>query len=160
VNAHKHFHLHPTLLAMLLQIGREYGLRMAGIRVPAQPLWTSHAAALLAPWAAIMKHRLRSAGIVCNDHIFGMAESGRMDEPRLLRILTHLPQGVSEIYLHPATQSGGCIAPSMVGYRHADELAALMSSQVRAAIATLTAADVECGGFSDLARAGWQRHAA
>ncbi len=35
VNAHKHMHLHPTVGAMLLRIGRDYGLRR--IRVPAEP---------------------------------------------------------------------------------------------------------------------------
>ena len=160
VNAHKHFHLHPTLLAMLLKVGRDYGLEQAGVRVPAQPRWSSQAALLLAPWVAVMKHRLRAAGVASNDHLFGVADSGRMTEGRLLQILAHLPQGISEIYLHPGTQSGSVIAPSMQEYRHTDELAALMSPQVRALMASLTATDVECGGFSDLARAGWRRHAA
>ncbi len=37
VNVHKHFHLHPTLLDMLLRIGREYGV--TAVRVPDEPLW-------------------------------------------------------------------------------------------------------------------------
>src|SRR3981189_1019005 len=37
VNMHKHFHLHPTLLEMLLRIGREYGV--TAVRVPDEPLW-------------------------------------------------------------------------------------------------------------------------
>ena len=37
VNVHKHFHLHPTLLQMLLRIGREYA--MPAVRVPDEPLW-------------------------------------------------------------------------------------------------------------------------
>jgi hypothetical protein len=105
---------------------------------------------LLSPWLARMRRRLRAAGIVCNDQVFGVIDSGRMCEERLLYILARLPAGVSEIYLHPATQSGSDIAPSMRGYRHRDELAALMSPQVRAALAALTALDVSCGGYSDL----------
>jgi hypothetical protein len=97
-----------------------------------------------------MKHRLRSTGIVHNDHLFGIADSGRMSEQRLLRILARLPEGVTEIYLHPATQSGDAIAASMGGYRHTDELAALLSPQVRASLASLTASQVFCGGYSDL----------
>ena len=34
-NAHKHMHLHPTVGAMMLAVGREFGLRR--IRVPAEP---------------------------------------------------------------------------------------------------------------------------
>jgi chitin disaccharide deacetylase len=39
VNAHKHFHLHPTLLRMILRVGREFG--MSAVRVPREPLWYS-----------------------------------------------------------------------------------------------------------------------
>ena len=109
VNVHKHFHLHPSLLEMLLRIGREYGV--TAVRVPDEPLWFAArsggwtacaGAALLAPWAALMKMRLRSAGIIHNDHIFGIAASGAMDEAKLLQVIGRLPQGVTEIYLHPA----------------------------------------------------------
>jgi predicted glycoside hydrolase/deacetylase ChbG (UPF0249 family) len=94
-----------------------------------------------------MKRRLRAAGIFYNDRIFGIAASGAMDEAHLLAILARLPRGVTEIYLHPATLSGHAIAPSMSEYRHADELAALLSARVRAAIGALA---VRCGGYSDL----------
>jgi chitin disaccharide deacetylase len=61
-----------------------------------------------------------------------------------------LPHGGTEIYLHPAVRSGEAIAPSMRGYRHADELAALLSERVKKAIAASGAAR---GGFRDLASA-------
>jgi hopanoid biosynthesis associated protein HpnK len=166
INAHKHFHLHPTLLAILLRIGRDYGLgapgqHSVGIRVPDEPLWTAPVSAiLLSPWLQLMKRRLRASRIPHNDHVFGVSDSGHMSEQRLLKILARLPAGVTEIYLHPATQSGSAIAASMAGYRHADELAALMSPQVRAALAAMTAGDVACGGYSDLASRSGQRHAA
>jgi len=155
VNAHKHFHLHPSLLEMLLRIGGEFG--RPGVRVPDEPLWAarhggaaltgSAAALLLAPWLRLMRRRLRSAGVRHNDRVFGIAFSGSMDEARLLRILERLPPGITEIYLHPATESGRAIAASMGMYRHADELAALLSPRVRSAVA---AAGVRSGGYRDL----------
>jgi len=153
VNVHKHFHLHPTLLGTLLRIGREYGA--LAVRVPDEPFWfaargggsAAAGAFLLKPWIALMKLRLRSAGVFHNDHIFGVAASGAMDEAKLLQVIERLPPGVTEIYLHPAAGSGA-IAPSMSRYRHADELAALLSPRVRAAIA---AAEIGRGGFSDAA---------
>lgn len=157
VNVHKHFHLHPTLLHMLLRIGREYGV--AAVRVPDEPLWfAAHDGngfavagnALLAPWIALMKRRLRSAGVLHNDRVFGIAASGAMNERTLLAVLSRLPPGITEIYLHPATVSGAAIASSMSGYRHADELAALLSPRVRAAVA---AAGIGHGGFADALRA-------
>ena len=155
VNAHKHFHLHPTLLEMLLRIGAEFGA--PAVRLPREPAWVARraggaiagpaVAGLLSPWLALMRRRLRMAGIAHNDYVFGMSDSGSMDEARLLEILGKLPEGVTEIYLHPAVESGATIAASMGGYRHADELAALLSPRVRAAVA---ASGAQTGGFRRL----------
>ena len=141
VNAHKHFHLHPTVLSLILRIGREYGLR--AVRLPAE----AGAPALLRPWLRLLALRLDRAGIAHNDQVVGIARSGRMDENALLEALQHLPMGITEIYLHPATLSGSGIAASMPDYRHADELAALLSPRVRAAVEGL---GVPRGGFADL----------
>jgi len=164
VNAHKHFHLHPTLLEMLLRLGAQFGV--PAVRLPREPSWVARraggalagpaVAGLLSPWLAIMRRRLRAARMAHNDHVFGMSDSGAMDEARLLQILGRLPDGMTEIYLHPALESGAAIADSMSGYRHADELAALLSPRVRAAIA---ASGAQTGGFRSFARA-MERHAA
>lgn len=148
VNAHKHFHLHPTLLEMLLRIGGEFSV--PAVRLPREPAWAARRAGgsiagpamagLLSPWLAIMRRRLRAARIAHNDQVFGLSDSGSMDEARLLEIIGRLPEGVTEIYLHPATESGAAIAASMRGYRHAEELAALLSPRVRAAIGASGAA--------------------
>ena len=156
VNVHKHFHLHPTLLALVLRVGRDFGL--SAVRFPKEPYWYAArcggpaaglSALLLAPWTRLVKRRLRAAGMLHNDQIFGMAASGAMTETRLLEVLARLPPGITEIYLHPAVESGTAIAPSMAGYRHGEELAALLSPSVRAAI---TAAGAACGGFRDARR--------
>ncbi|MFC3652477.1 hopanoid biosynthesis-associated protein HpnK [Dyella humi] len=138
VNAHKHFHLHPTILTLMLTIGREYGMR--AIRLPSEPgmgPW-------LRPWLALMRWRLDRAGVAYNDHVFGIRHSGGMDETVMLDILRGLPDGLSEVYLHPA--SHGHITDSMAEYRHADELAALLSPRVRQTIAERYHL---CEGFSD-----------
>jgi hypothetical protein len=97
-----------------------------------------------------MRRRLRAARVTHNDYVFGMSDSGAMDEARLLEILARLPDGATEIYLHPAVDSGAAIAPSMSGYRHTEELAALLSPRVRAAVAACGAAT---GSFTRLATA-------
>ena len=140
VNAHKHFHLHPTVLSLILSIGREFGLR--AVRLPAE----AGAPLTLRPWLRLLRRRLDRAGIVHNDHIAGIAASGAMDEAALLRALDQLRPGLTEIYLHPATVSGAAVAPSMPGYRHAEELAALLSPRVRARLEQLR---MRRGGFGD-----------
>ncbi len=69
-----------------------------------------------------------------------------MNEATLLAITRRLRPGVSEIYLHPATESGRQIAPSMAAYRHSDELRALLSARVSTALAS----DTIRGGYSEL----------
>lgn len=145
VNTHKHFHLHPTILSLMIAIGRPFGLR--AIRLPseaAMPL-------LLKPWVALLRYRLDAVGIAHNDYIAGIRHSGKFDEAALLDTLARLPaQGVMEIYLHPALISGAGIAAPMQAYRHADEFAALVSPRVCLALDRLRGKGVRLGGFSDL----------
>jgi hopanoid biosynthesis associated protein HpnK len=158
VNTHKHFHLHPTLLGMIVRVGREFG--MGAVRVPHEPLWYSTrgasggpglgavaANAFLMPWVALMKARLRAEGIAHNDRVFGLANTGQVDENTLLDILAKLPPGVTEVYLHPAVDTQGPITSTMSDYRHSAELAALLSPRVASAVA---ASGAVLGGYGDI----------
>ncbi|MGN4077614.1 hopanoid biosynthesis-associated protein HpnK, partial [Burkholderia gladioli] len=140
VNAHKHFHLHPTVLSMIVEIGRDYGLR--AVRLP----FERSAPAWLRPWIALVRARLDRAGIAHNDYVVGIEHTGHMDERALLDAIAALPpSGVGEIYSHPAEPGDGPITPSMHDYRPGEELAALLSPRVAAA---LEAAGVARGGFA------------
>ena len=139
VNGHKHIHLHPTVARLVVEIGREFGLR--AMRLPYEPAAPLRRAApaerRMAPaWSPVisaLRRRLDRAGLKRNDQVFGIAWSGAMTEERLLALVPHLPDGVSEIYAHPA-----CGAASLVpGYRHAEELAALLSPALRRRIGEL-----------------------
>jgi chitin disaccharide deacetylase len=168
VNTHKHMHLHPTVAGLILQIGRDY--RMRAMRVPAEPRAPLRRAfpqertppVLYRPWVERLRRRLRGAGIAVNDHVFGLAWSGRMVEERILRLLPCLPEGVSEIYFHPATKRSPALAAAMPEYRHPEELAALTSPVIAARIAAL---NIELSTYSALAaglegacrRMGWPR---
>ncbi|MGF6723121.1 hopanoid biosynthesis associated protein HpnK [Paraburkholderia sp. GAS41] len=141
VNTHKHFHLHPTVLELIIEIGRDYG--MHAMRLPSEsnePFW-------LKPWIGLVRDRLDRAGIAHNDYVVGMAKTGQMTEGVLLDALARLPDGVGEIYCHPAVMGEGALTPAMRDYRHADELAALLSPRVEAAI---EAAGATRGGFADV----------
>jgi hypothetical protein len=69
-----------------------------------------------------------------------MADYGRMDEPQLLRLLDTLPDGVSEIHFHPATDAGLSGGADR-------ELAALTSPAVAARLGELAVSSVT---FADL----------
>jgi hopanoid biosynthesis associated protein HpnK len=154
VNAHHHMHLHPTVLGMILKVGRDFGLR--AVRLPREPLlasrraartgWVGAAAGLgLWPWTGLLRLRLRRAGLRCNDFVFGLGGTGAMHEDTVLRLLRELPEGVTEMYFHPATRGGP--EPAYVAPDPDSELAALVSPRVRAA---LQAMGIRPIGFSEL----------
>ena len=151
VTAHKHFHLHPSILSAILKLAKEFGA--PAVRAPLEPrailaridgVRPGLAASALAPLARIQRARLKRAGVATPDQVFGLAWSGAMTQPRLAGLIAHLPEGVTEIYTHPATSSA--FAEAAPGYRYREELAALTSPDLRRLIA---AAGVASGGFSD-----------
>jgi hypothetical protein len=79
-----------------------------------------------------MRRRLGAAGLPLNDHVFGVNDSGAMVERRLLQLLGHLPDGVTELYCHPATRRWQGADNLPAHYRPEDELAALVSAKVSA----------------------------
>jgi len=141
VNAHKHLHFHPTVTAMLISIGRRYG--MLALRIPDEPREVLLAAE---PDADIpksrmglllqsMRRRSKRAKLAYNDNIFGLAWSGAMTEDRLLKLIPHLPEGLNELYCHPAAGDAEAIEGGVPGYQYREELAALLSPGVRQALA-------------------------
>jgi hopanoid biosynthesis associated protein HpnK len=144
-DAHKHMHLHPTVGAMMLRTGRDFGL--ARIRVPAEPPAVLRAcgaqpgpgAHALHAWTRLLRHQARRAGIAAVPSVFGIAWSGHMTEPRLLRLLANLPAGSSELYFHPAVARDALLAGLMPQYEHTAELAALLSPDIRAALDAVSA---------------------
>lgn len=153
VNTHQHMHLHPTVARLIIQAGREFGIR--AMRIPDEPLAPLRRASprqrrhgLVYRFTnAVLRRRLRRETIVSTDQVFGLAWSGGMDEDRLLSLLPHLPDGTSEIYFHPAVERTPELAAAMPGYRNEDEFAALISPAVRRRIDEL---GIELVSYSDL----------
>jgi chitin disaccharide deacetylase len=154
-NAHQHFHLHPLVGELIVQIGARFGLR--ALRVPLEPVAVlrkvarpavSPVTALTLPFALLLRGRLAAAGLVAADRVFGLRWSGQMTRERLAGLIRNLPDGLSEIYLHPATSA---FPGSARGYRYRQELEALMAPEV---IAAARDSAVRLGGFADFFSSG------
>jgi hopanoid biosynthesis associated protein HpnK len=150
VNAHKHFHLHPTIAGTILKIGQRYGMRAA--RAPIEPRrllrlvdGTDTGPRIETLWARLVRERLRHAGMLVPDQVFGLAWSGAMTTDRVRGILERLPDGLTEIYTHPAT---GAYPGSAPGYDYRGELAALVDPLAKT---ILTRERVALGHFADFA---------
>jgi hopanoid biosynthesis associated protein HpnK len=151
VNAHKHFHLHPTIAGLILDVGRRYGLTAA--RAPIEPAavlaqvepGTRAAAGVTLPWAKLVRRRFRGAGVMVPDQVFGLHWSGAMTADRVRGILQHLPPGVTELYTHPAVRDDW--SGHAAGYAYAAELAALTDLRAPAIIAEQ---GISLGNFKDV----------
>ena len=157
VNAHNHMHLHPTVLRLILKVGKDYGLK--AVRLPNEPPLRSSKASLkpfaprfaswifLSPWMYLLKMLLQRARIRYNDFFFGMEDSGAMTADLVLRILKNLPEGTTELCFHPATNRSKEIDYTMPNYRHEEEFRALTSNVI---LEAARAAGAKRISFSDL----------
>jgi len=137
VTVHKHYHLHPIIGAMIIEIGQKFGMKY--LRVPKEPsgliatLENGRADIdFLKLWVALLRIQASRAGIIGPDKVFGLKWSGALTPERLIRLLENLPSGFIEIYAHPAVTNAFC--GSTRGYRYTDELVALLSPAVQEAL--------------------------
>jgi hopanoid biosynthesis associated protein HpnK len=161
VDGHLNMHLHPMVLPILLELAPRYGIRAvrlsreslaAALRFerghPGRKIAEGLVFRALTAWAG---PRLRAAGILTADRVFGMHQTGHVDESYLLAVLATLPPGVSEVYCHPSEGVSPALAPYQAGYDHAGEVAALVSRRVREA---LRSAGVQLTSYAELASGG------
>ncbi len=141
VNAHNHIHIHPTVFDAILEIGKDYG--MNAVRVPDEKplkaLIDSHKDKVLRysswlflkPLVSRMKKRLNEHNIKFNSHMLGFHHSGHMHLDNLVRMLPNLEEGVTEIYLHPATSRWDNIDPAAKDYEFEAEYKALIHPRIK-----------------------------
>jgi chitin disaccharide deacetylase len=157
LDGHWHCHQHPALLSMALELGKP--LELKAVRLPYEaygfsrqvggdrPLARFFNAAAHWPLTLEMKRQLRKAGVRGNDWFFGKVDDGFVSERLLLSLAKNLPEGVTEIGLHPATKTWGGEHAPPAHWAQAEELAALTSPAVREA---MTANGVTLCRWADL----------
>lgn len=139
-NAHKHMHMHPTVGAMMIEAGRRHAL--PALRIPAEPPGVLAACGTRATWgaramwagSAMLRRQARRAGLRVNDQVFGLAWSGHVTAARVAALARHLPPGLNELYLHPASAPDPALRLLMPAYEHEAEFGALIDPAVRAAL--------------------------
>ncbi len=148
LDTHKHTHVHPRVMEAVGRVARELGITR--VRKPIENLrdsWSSaHAAGLGFPMelvaAAIVRtiapsfnaisrrFRLRSP-----DHFLGLALTGRLGPAALQRMIDALPEGRTEIMLHPGVNDAELQqADTRLHKQREEELEALLSPDVRRAV--------------------------
>jgi len=112
VNGHLHLHLHPTVFRILMDDAEKLGIRR--LRLTQEPFWmdvplasgrrlyrSTHAAIyFFLSWRA--QSALRRKNIRHTQRVFGLLQNAHMNEDYLLKLLSVLPAGDSELYSHPS----------------------------------------------------------
>ena len=143
LDTHKHTHLAPPVLEAVARLSRETGIAWvrrpfdfpmgAAPGVPRLDRFTSATIGLLRP----RFHRVLSrAGCRTTDHFAGFQITGRFRAAGLVKLLDALPAGSTEFMCHPG-YCGDTLreAPTRLKESREEELRALTSPEVRAAIA-------------------------
>ena len=158
LNSHLNLHLHPRLFPVVADLAREYNI--PAIRLTREDWRTTLALApdgpapkiaqgLIFTWLGRRAARqARAAGLVF-DHLFGLTNDGRMTEAYLTALAPRLKPGVTEIYCHPGLFADPELTRWAPSYLRQEELAALLSPHLKAALA---AAGVKLTDFRELSR--------
>ncbi len=143
VDGHTHLHMHPVIFNELVDLCEEFGVRRIRVvkgetslslkidraNLPIKLVWGT-VFNLLGAWC---ESRLRERGFIRPQKVYGLLQSGNLNEDYLIGLLERIDQTSSEIYLHPlafdAAESDRLENPG--GVR---ELQALLSDRVRRAI--------------------------
>jgi len=138
LDSHMHLHLLPGIFQTVVELGRTH--RVPGIRLPREEVrWRglnrladSAKQVVLGSLSRLQGRYMRSAELFCPDYLYGLADSGRMTESTLLRLLSWLRPGVTEIMVHPGYQGSELESwPLSHRYRREKEVQALTSFKVK-----------------------------
>jgi hopanoid biosynthesis associated protein HpnK len=140
-DTHQHTHLHPLVLKIVMRLAREHGVTF--IRAPAEPLWPAIRCSrqrlprriirwmIFAALGSRTKRQLRRDGFRTVDRAVGVLDPGHLTEPFLAPYLRRLPDGLTEVFFHPADCPTEPLLKMQRGYEHAAELQALCSPHLR-----------------------------
>jgi hopanoid biosynthesis associated protein HpnK len=139
LDSHMHVHVLPGILPTVLATARRYGIR--AIRRPVERLrYLRELPGLralvrrtaLSNLAGAHAARISMNGLRTPDHFSGIAESGALTEPHLLRIVRDLKPGVTEIMTHPGHRDAVIDQwRESCHYRREGDLQALLSAEVK-----------------------------
>ena len=157
LNGHLNLHLHPRIFPVVVDLAREY--HIPAVRLAREDWRTTLALAPDHPAPKIAQglifallcrraaRQARAAGLIYNDHLFGLTNDGRMTEAYLTGLVPRLQPGVTEIYCHPGLYADPELQRWAPHYHRQEELAALMSPHLKASLA---AAGVRLTDFREI----------
>lgn len=112
LDSHDAVHTHPFIVPLLIPILQRYGIRFVRIHEDLLPPFgfqipEERVAVLqkMSSEAAAAREFFASEGIGSTDHFRGLALSGNASAKNLRHILTRLPEGTTELMVHPGSMT-------------------------------------------------------
>jgi predicted glycoside hydrolase/deacetylase ChbG (UPF0249 family) len=134
-DSHQHTHFFPQIRKKLFRLAEHYrihGLRASGRVVPARTKFSL----LLAPLARSVQRAARTRGIRTPDTLWLPSPSGRVTSRDLVAGIPKLPEGVTELVVHPGVDQNTLEREYPAwGFKWSQELAAVKATDVRDALA-------------------------
>lgn len=138
LDSHQHLHVLPGMAEIIGSLAAEFHIEK--IRIPSESVFFfgpsknsfSRIAArtVLTACSTIAQHYYKKIGLSAPDHFYGMLSGGAMSQEVLQHIIKTLPEGVTEIMVHPGSDRTALSQRFTWGYRWQDELEALQSQSV------------------------------
>jgi hopanoid biosynthesis associated protein HpnK len=156
IDGHLNFHVHPLFTDILVDLAVEY--KVPCIRLPREPVITTlrmrrdHAprkiveSIIFRALSRRTRRMMAERGLTSTDALFGLHQSGHLDEAYVVDVIDRLRDGATELYFHPAADIGR-VPPAAEAQR---EVEILTSRRVRDAIERNR---IELITFADLAKA-------
>ena len=141
IDSHQHLHLLPGVTQIVLGIAKCFNIPW--VRLPQSKVWDLKGSGL-----NILGRRLRRLitrfGLYTTDHSLGFDRSGHIDPDILMKMLSDLLPGISELIMHPGLDASHLYD---WGFDWQNELAALKSNAVKDKIERL---GIQLTHYSDI----------
>ena len=153
IDSHQHMHVLPGIIDIALNLAKNAGI--PALRIPTAPLSAPEGflsdgigafigRAGLHTLAAMARRKARRAGLYAPEHFTGIVAGNAVDQAYLKTILDHLPEGTTEVMLHPGTNNLLLQAECNWDHDFVKELEAITAPEIRD---LMTRNHIECTNF-------------
>jgi hopanoid biosynthesis associated protein HpnK len=116
LDSHKHIHMYPQLLQVMLALADEFNVRRMRLSRPLHP-FLSVKSMILWMLSIGAQRRAGRVGVGTPDVLLGLEASGRITAERLLAMFRRPWQGTYELMIHPAYPGNALESLLREGYR-------------------------------------------
>ena len=153
IDTHKHTHILPPVLRAVCTVAQEFHIpwvrRPIDYPMPQRGAIAQHMAGLaMRRMSPSIAKTLAGSGLKQTDHFLGFSVTGRLNEQLLSEMMRNIPEGTTELMLHPGHLNAELrAAPTRLKESREIELKALTSPSIREVMA---AAGIELVNYRQL----------